>query len=425
MEENDGICEIKMKIALVMPKSTFLESPMVFQPLGLFYLAARLESLGHITEFFDLNVDEVPADIYDQVWVSATSPQMAEIKRLGKIFSQYKAKSVLGGASAWANPSSCMDLGYDLIVGGEADEPENMQKIMETEKGYLLTPVSKTLDWVLPPVRRWSRKYLSALDNLHGVKIPATTMFTSRGCPLECAFCESGRHGVIWDRLTRFESMDIVEYQIKESKELGYNALCYYDDILPMNKRRTLEILELHRKYDMIWRCFMRSDIINKQGGYDYLKEMRDGGLVEIFVGVESASNQIKDNITKKTTIEQDTNIVEWCRKLGIRCKTSFILGLPGESLETMEMTRKWILQNRPDRVQVGRLIPFKGTPLGDHPENYDIQFEEQPPDEWFYAGNNGAGTKSFVSTSHLTRDEIDEFWHRLLKELKEKGIPS
>lgn len=419
-----------MKIALVMPASTFLEMPMVFQPLGLFYLAARLESLGHSCDFYDLNVDKFPADIYDQIWVSATSPQMKEIKRWGKILSGYKAKSVLGGASVWANPISCKGLGYNLIVGGESDSPDNIKHIVddigffesEFHETYIPLPISKTLDWVLPPVRRWSRKYLSQLRNLNGEMIDCTTMFTSRGCPLECAFCESGRHGVIWDRLTRYEPLDVVEYQIKESKDLGYNALAYYDDILPLNKKRTIELMKLHRKYDMIWRCFLRSDIINNQGGYDYLKEMRDGGLVEIFVGVESASNEIKNNITKKTNIEQDTNIITWCRSLGIRCKASFILGLPGESMETMEETRRWILENRPDRVQVGRLIPFPGTPLTKNPQNYDLVVEHNIDDDWFYMGHNEQN-HSFVGTSHLTSKEIDEFWHKLNREMEEQGI--
>jgi radical SAM superfamily enzyme YgiQ (UPF0313 family) len=411
-----------MKIALVMPKSTFLELPMVFQPLGLFYLAARLESLGHTTEFFDLNVDEFPPDEFDQIWVSATSPQMAEIKRIARETMNYDAKRILGGASVWANPTSC-DVGYDLMVGGESDSPENIQTILQDEShDYLSLPISKGLDWVLPPVRRWSRKYNSYLKNLDGVPVPATTMFTSRGCPLECAFCESGRHGVIWDRLTRYEPLDVVEYQIKESKEMGYDALCYYDDILPLNRKRTVEIMALHRKYNMIWRCFLRSDIICKQGGYDYLKELRDGGLVEIFVGVESASDEIKNNITKKTSIEQDTFIVNWCKELNIRCKTSFILGLPGESMETMEATRKWILENRPDRVQVGRLIPFPGTPLFKNPQNYDLKVERNVDDDWFYMGHNDM-THSFVSTSHLTTQEIDEFWHKLNKEMEAEGI--
>jgi anaerobic magnesium-protoporphyrin IX monomethyl ester cyclase len=249
-------------------------------------------------------------------------------------------------------------------------------------------------------------------------------MFTSRGCPLECAFCESGRHGVIWDRLTRYEPLDIVEYQIKEAQSLGYQALAYYDDILPLHKGRTLKLMELHRKYNMIWRCFLRSDIINNQGGYDYLKELRDGGLVEIFVGIESADDNIKNQIHKKTSIEQDGNIVRWSKELGIRVKCSFILGLPGESHESIRKTKEWILEHRPDRVQVGRLIPFKGTPLTDHPEQYDLQYETIPDDDWFYAGNNEFN-KSFVRTSFLTRDEIDIEWHNLLKVLEEEGIPS
>lgn len=410
-----------------MPKSTFLESPMVMQPLGLFYLASRLESLGHRTDFFDLNVDNFPPDIYDQIWVSATSPQMAEIKRIGKIIMGYKAFGVLGGASVWANPESCKGLGYDLIVGGESDSPENIQKIFDALNGsqldeYLSVSISPKLDWVLPPVRRWSRKYNSYLTDLAGNKRDCTTMFTSRGCPLECAFCESGRHGVIWDRLTRYEPLDVVEYQIKQCKELGYSALAYYDDILPLNKKRTYKIMELHRKYDMIWRCFLRSDIINNQGGYEYLKEMREGGLVEIFVGVESADNQIKKNITKKTTIEQDTRIVEWSRELGIRCKVSLIMGLPGESKETINKTLKWVLENKPDRVQWGRLIPFPGTPLTKNIQNYDIKIENNVDDDWFYMGHNDV-THSFVSTSNMTSKEIDIEWHRVNKILDEQGI--
>lgn len=411
-----------MNIALVMPKSTFLELPMVMQPLGLFYLAARLESLGHNTFFFDLNVDPFPDDVYDEIWVSATSPQMSEIKKIGKVAPYYEARFVLGGAAAWANPEACMDLGYDLVVSGESDSPNSIRKILETAYGHLNLPITPKLDWVLPPVRRWSRKYTSQLADLDGAKRDCTTMFTSRGCPLECAFCESGRHGVIWDRLTRYEPLDVVEYQIREAKGLGYDALAYYDDILPLHKGRTLELMELHREYEMIWRCFLRSDIINKQGGYDYLREMRDGGLVEIFLGVESASNEIKNNIHKKTTIEQDTNVVEWCRDLGIRCKTSFILGLPGESLETMLETRRWILEHRPDRVQVGRLIPFPGTPLFKNMQDYDLKVRHNVDDDWFYMGKNDEN-HSFTETSNVTVEEIDRFWHALNRELEEEGI--
>ena len=214
-----------------------------------------------------------------------------------------------------------------------------------------------------------------------------TSLFTSRGCPMECAFCESGRHGVIWDRMTRYEPIPIVEAQIKESVDMGFTGLAYYDDIFIVNKPRTYQLLELHKKYNTTYRCFLRSDILCKHGGKQYLKDMQDGGLIECFIGAESADNQIKKNIHKGTTIEEDEAVVRWCKELGITCKVSFILGLPGESLESMQKTRDWILRVRPDIVQTDRLIPFPGTPLTKHPAEYDIQYEEQIEEEWFFRG--------------------------------------
>jgi len=240
---------------------------------------------------------------------------------------------------------------------------------------------------------------------------------------MSCAFCESGRHGVIWDALTRYEPLDVVEYQICECKDMGFTGLAYYDDIFIVNKPRTLKLLELHNKYDMKFRCFLRSDILCKHGGKDYLKQLKDGGLIECFVGVESADNRIKNNIHKGTTIEQDTAVLEWCKELGIRCKMSFILGLPGESIESMNKTRDWILEHRPSIVQVDRLIPFTGTPLTDHPEQYDLKYENQPDEEWFFRGRYDINSRSFVSTSNLSVEQIDEFWHKLEEELLAKGL--
>lgn len=93
--------------------------------------------------------------------------------------------------------------------------------------------------------------------------------------------------------------------------------------------------------------------------------------------------------------------------------------------MESMEKTRQWVLSHAAARIQVGRLVPFSGTPLTSKPQDYDLTYDEQPPDEWFYAGDNGINTRSFVSTSHLTRDQIDTFWRKLQGELKAAGIPS
>ena len=167
----------------------------------------------------------------------------------------------------------------------------------------------------------------------------------------------------------------------------------------------------------------MRSDILVNHGGRAYLELMKEAGLIEIFIGVESASNKIKDNIHKGTTIQQDTLVLKWCKELGITCKMSFILGLPGETMETMQATRDWILKNRPHIAQVDRLIPFPGTPLTDYPEEYDLKYSHIPDEEWFFRGRFDTRSKSFVSTSSLTIEQIDEFWHKLETEILEEGL--
>lgn len=404
---------------------------MVFPPLGLLYLSSRLESLGHTTQLFDLNEDDLPRDgDFSQMWVSSTAPQIAEVKRISKATEGWKTRRVLGGASVWNSPDVFKNLGFDLAAAGECDSAEAVTRILELAENppddhYAYFPTSPTLDWVLPPNRRWNNRYKCNMKDADGNSYRMTTICGSRGCPMSCAFCDVSRLGKIWDKFTRYEPLDKIESQIKDAAENGFQGVMWYDDILPLHRQRTLAIMGITKKYNMVSRAFARVDLICKHGGYDFLKQLRDGGTIELFLGVESASDEIKKNISKGTTVTEDTKVLHWCRELGIRVKCSFILGLPGESRDTMEQTREWIFRERPDRVQVGRLIIFPSTPLSDHPELFDLKYEERPTDDWFYSGDMGLGARSFVSTSHLTVDEIDSFWRQLVLDLKAAGIPS
>ena len=417
-----------MNIALVFPPSTFLTDPLVWPPLGLWYLGAQLEAQYHKTEFFDLSFQDLPEDgEFEQLWLSATSAQMFEVRKIAEITKDWKhTRTVFGGSAPWADPEGCKDLPFNLIVVGEGDHPDTIKNILGyalRDKGIHYPDISKDLDWVLPPIRRWSTNYHSYMSDKDGNEYRMASLFTSRGCPMSCSFCESGRHGVIWNSLTRYEPLWSVEFQIRECARLGFTGLAYYDDVFIINRRRTLELLRLNNKYNMKWRCFLRSDILEKHGGKEYLERMRDSGLIEVFVGVESADNRIKENIHKGTTIEQDAKALQWCKELGIRCKMSFIFGLPGETRESMQKTREWILEHQPDIVQVDRLVPFPGTPLTKHPAEYDLNYDHTPDEEWFFRGRHDASSRSFVSTSNLSVDEIDKFWHDFEEELVEKGL--
>jgi radical SAM superfamily enzyme YgiQ (UPF0313 family) len=89
---------------------------------------------------------------------------------------------------------------------------------------------------------------------------------------------------------------------------MGFGAVQFYDDILPIKVRRTLTIAEALDACGLIWRCFMRSDLAVKRGK-GFLSELAARGLVELLVGVESDSNKIKKNIHKGTTAEQDATL--------------------------------------------------------------------------------------------------------------------
>jgi anaerobic magnesium-protoporphyrin IX monomethyl ester cyclase len=418
-----------MNIALVFPRSIFLIDPMVYPPLGLWYLAAQIEALGHDCDFFDLSVDKLPNDgDYDQLWLSATSAQMHEVRVIASQIQWWtKTKTILGGAAPWSGIFGVERLGFSLVVAGEGDHPHTIEHILSAEKSLTVYRPSITpgeLNWVLPPVRRWDNKYHSYLADRNGFKHKTSTLFTSRGCPMSCTICESGRSGIIWDKFVRYEPVELVEKQMQDIVETGHTGIMYYDDIFPLNKERMLKILKLHRKYKLIYRCFLRTDVIIKQGGFEYLREMARSGLIEVLAGVESADNQIKDNIHKGTTIEQDTMVLNWCKQLGIKFKASIILGLPGETRETLETTRRWILANRPDRVDINTLIPFPGTPITRAPKGtYDVYWTEQFPEEYWFKGPRN-DTQALVGTSHLEPAEIKEFHKQLMAEIEKEGIP-
>jgi anaerobic magnesium-protoporphyrin IX monomethyl ester cyclase len=417
------------KIALVFPKSTFLTDPMTWMPLGLMYLGAQLEAQGHQIEFFDMSIHNLPKDgDFDQLWVSATTPQVAAVREISEITKHWeKTVTVLGGPIVTVTPNEKPP--FDVFVSGEADHPDNIKYILHAIKSKSNHPAEISivntpgdLNWVLPPIRRWSKLYHSYMSDRNGKQHRMTSMFITRGCSFNCAFCATGRGGRVWGDKVRFEPMEIVEAQMREIRDLGFDGVAHYDDLFIMHRQRADKLFELHKKYGLAWRCFTRTDLICKFGGKEYLQKMQDSGLIEIFVGVESADNQIKRNIHKGTTIEQDTQVIEWCKELGIICKCSIIIGLPGETWESLNKTRDWILKYMPERVGLNAFIPFSGTPIVMHRDEYDIAWDTELPDEYFLKGRSGMGD-ALVHTSHLTREEINKFWHDLDREITELGI--
>ena len=123
----------------------------------------------------------------------------------------------------------------------------------------------------------------------------------------------------------------------------------------------------------------------------------------------------------KRTKVEDNTNLVKLCKEVGVLFKAFIIIGLPGENEETFEETRKWLLENRPDKYSIFVFSPYPGSPIGDHPEEYDIQFDMDYNKLWW--GGIQKDQVSLSRTSALSGERIVELRNNLLLELKQEGL--
>lgn len=488
-----------MRICLIFPKSTFLEDPMVFPPLGLWWLWSVLERAGHDVSYVDMSEHQLePADIptgYDAYLVSGTSPQGREIRKLGREFQRRGVPAVLGGPHATNYPRDSRKY-FPFVVRreGESAVLKAVAQIAENKVTPYLTDqdlidctagshaaLEKYLDGVIEepfitdlgqipiPNRSYADRYRYFLTDEHERPRRGTTMFTSRGCPKRCDFCDSPN---LWSRVVRYTPMHRLGEEFRQIKDLGFEAIQFYDDILPINPRRVREMCGYLKEFGLIWRGFCRVDIITRHGGREYLKFMYDHGLREVLIGAESGSQTILNNIHKETSVEQNAAVLQWCDEVGVRCKLSFIIGLPGETYETLDETRRFLRKHVINsklrlhhKVDLCSYIPMAGTPIykavmkkqadaleshedfdsyGYHPgenfSDFDVQWgvdaalmddffyeperlnEALNPDEIYYKGKKGA-VHQIVSTSTLSREQLEKFRNELESEVRAAGI--
>jgi len=381
-------------ITLINPPANFLLNPLTFPSLGLLYVSAYLKSKGIKVRVIDLNIDKQPklsgSDIYG---ITATTPQYSAAKDILNLIKMINPESyvMIGGPHASCYPFQSQYDGFDLTVVGDGEEATyNVIKNRRGKNIIIYPDEIKNLDELPFPDRDAIdiKKYHYEIDG-----VEATNMITSRGCPYSCAFCCRFLKGV------RFRSAKNVLAEVEELKnKYGYGGIMFYDDIFILKKDRLKEICAGLKKLNMIWRCFIRANIITE----DIIKMMAESGCVEVGMGVESGSQQILNNINKKTSVEQNTEAVRMCHKYGIRLKAFLIVGLPGESKETIEKTKKWIETAQPDDIDVSLLQVYKASDIFKNPNKYDIKFSNPT----FFKGIPGHYIPT-ISTSHLTSKEL------------------
>jgi len=190
---------------------------------------------------------------------------------------------------------------------------------------------------------------------------PYVSLYTTRGCPAQCTFClwPQTLSGHPW----RKRSTDDVAREMANAKRLWPNVKEFFfdDDTFNIQAARTIELCAKLKPLGLTWSCTSRVTT-----DYETLKAMKEAGCRLLIVGYESGDQQILKNIKKGATIERARDFTRDCHKLGLVIHGDFIMGLPGETHETINNTIKFAKELDVETIQVSVAHAYPGTELYD-----------------------------------------------------------
>jgi hopanoid biosynthesis associated radical SAM protein HpnJ len=210
------------------------------------------------------------------------------------------------------------------------------------------------LPWVTPVYKRDL-----VIENYFGgyLKHPYISFYTGRGCKSRCTFC-------LWPQTVgghkyRVRSVENVVAEVKWAKQAFPQVKEFFfdDDTLTDNGPRVEELARGLGKLGVTWSCNAKANVPRKT-----LEVMKDNGLRLLLVGYETGNQQILFNIKKGMRVEFARRFTKDCHELGIVIHGTFILGLPGETRETIQETLDFAKEINPHTIQVSLAAPYPGT---------------------------------------------------------------
>lgn len=187
---------------------------------------------------------------------------------------------------------------------------------------------------------------------------PFALVQTTRGCPFMCTFCAFGKSRC------RERSVESVISELKYLKDkFKIRSFLFFDDTISIKKGRIEELAQrmIEEKLDTLkWVCCTRANLVT----YDMLKLLKKAGMTEIAIGIETGSETILSNTKKGVTLDDIRQAAKWCHELKIMFYGLAIIGLPGETKETIKETVDFIKEIDPFYTQFCFSTPFPNTEM-------------------------------------------------------------
>jgi len=409
-----------MRVLLINPPYPVCES--LTMPLGLLYLAARLEEAGQEVVLEDIQLCHSPISRVKRtlqrlnpglVGITSFSLNLSVASKILKAVKRLCPDTT----TVWGGPHASFDdedilqnhPWVDAIIRGEGEE--TLLKMVERVMGNGSFEGLSGITWRKPDGtlrRNPSRPFREDLDRLprpawHLLKLSqyrafgdGASIITSRGCPHRCVFCVGrkmiGAHG-------RFRSPTAVVDEMEALISLGFQRIRVEDDLFTFRKDRALAICrELDRRgLSVRWRAYARVDTVDAE----LLAWMRKTGCERILFGAESGSPEILRRVRKGITPEQTRRAVQMTREAGIGVLASFVLGLPGETPQTLRQTLEFA-DSLGVPYSLNLLTPYVGTEIRERAAEWGINILSN---DWHLYGQGYPLTAtSTVGPWHLSR---------------------
>ncbi|MDO8726852.1 MAG: radical SAM protein [Candidatus Methanoperedens sp.] len=413
----------------------------LYYPIWLSYAAAVLEQ-DHKIKLVDAPAwnwsrEDVLADIkiFDPklIVIDSSFPSLNNDINIAKSIKQIYSdvKIVLVGPPASQFPEKILENGaidfvakweYDFILKEIAENLESNRsfkeisgisykdggKIVHTQKRDFTN--SSDLDKI-PFVSKIYKKYLNINNYFLGQSLyPQVQIFTGRGCPNGCTFCSwpqtlMGRKYRVRSIQNVLDELEWIEKNLPTLKEVFFE-----DDTFTIDKKRVIEFTEgyLKRNLKITWSCNARATL-----DYETMKKMKKSNCRLLIVGNESGNNEILKSICKGITVDDIRNFSKSAKKAGLLVHGDYIIGLPGETKETIENTRNLIKETKPDILQIAVASPFPGTEFYNWCKVNGYLITDDPNEYLDEQGHQ----KAIISYPGLPSDEMTKEVDKILKE--------
>ncbi len=419
-------------------------------PHGLLSIAAWLEKEGFQVSVYDCigpkaspdfsgNIRQIALMRPDIVGLTATTSSFPDASRMAAEFKKMNPalKTVCGGVHCSALGGKLLGdyPAFDFLVMGEGErtmaeiaagnDPSAIDglvwrdgnRIVENKPRELIADLDVLPFPAYEKLAGFPRGYNLPLFSY--VKSPGVSMVTSRGCMFQCSYCDRS----VYKRGFRFNSAKYIYDHLKYLNEkFGIRHVNIYDDLFTADKDRIRELCEMLTRdpIDMQFNCAVRVGFAPPE----LLRMLKKAGCLMVSLGIESADPEMLKKHKAGVTLDAVRDTVRDIRQAGLRAKGLFIMGLPGETVQSIRRTSDFILSLGLDDMNMTKFTPFAGAPVWKNIRSegtFEEDWEQMNCNNFVYVPN-GIGSREVMDSLYnwhikrfyTGRDYIRKFMGRL-----------